>query len=142
MTCLRSRRRCCSVVRYETDCLESTDSAAAASSASGTLRATWGLLLALAPTSADAKDSLVLGIWILAQGAATWYWDIQADGTYRTWSTGPGGFAPYGGTIMANEGKWASSSAQWVDGGTYQVPNPSTWVVNGRLGTGYWKRKP
>jgi hypothetical protein len=34
------------------------------------------------------------------------------------------------------------NSPSWVDGGTYQVPNTNTLVANGRLGTGFWHRRP
>ena len=91
-------------------------------------------------------DLAVQGTWMQMvpnpKGMSTWYWEIRADGTYAFWSTGPGAVAPHNGTLLAAEGKWALNSPNWVDGGTYQVPNTSTLVANGRLGTGYWHRRP
>jgi hypothetical protein len=91
-------------------------------------------------------DAAVQGTWMQMvpnpKGLSTWYWEIRANGTYAFWSTGPGAVAPHTGTLMAAEGKWATNSPAWVDGGTYQVPNANTLVANGRLGTGYWHRGP
>jgi len=91
-------------------------------------------------------DMAVQGTWMQMvpnpKGMSTWYWEIRADGTYAFWSTGPGAVAPHNGTLLAAEGKWALNSPGWVDGGTYQVPNTNTLVANGRLGTGYWHRRP
>jgi hypothetical protein len=91
-------------------------------------------------------DAAVQGTWTQMvpnpRGMSTWYWEIRANGTYAFWSTGPGAVAPHTGTLLAAEGKWATNSPSWVDGGTYQVPNANTLVANGRLGTGYWHRRP
>jgi len=91
-------------------------------------------------------DASVQGTWMQLvpnpHGVSTWYWEIRANGTYAFWSTGPGAVAPHTGTLLAAEGKWATNSPSWVDGGTYQVPNANTLVANGRLGTGYWHRGP
>jgi len=91
-------------------------------------------------------DAAVQGTWMQMvpspKGMSTWYWEIRANGTYAFWSTGPGAVAPHSGTLLAGEGKWAMNSPSWVDGGTYQVPNTNTLVANGRLGTGYWHRRP
>jgi hypothetical protein len=91
-------------------------------------------------------DAAVQGTWMQMvpnpKGKSTWYWEIRANGTYAFWSTGPGAVAPHSGTLLAGEGKWAMNSPSWVDGGTYQVPNTNTLVANGRLGTGFWHRRP
>jgi hypothetical protein len=91
-------------------------------------------------------DMAVQGTWTQMvpnpKGMSTWYWEIRPNGTYAFWSTGPGAVAPHNGTLLAAEGKWALNSPNWVDGGTYQVPNSNTLVANGRLGTGYWHRRP
>jgi Caspase domain len=91
-------------------------------------------------------DASVQGTWMQMvpnpHGVSTWYWEIRANGTYAFWSIGPGAVAPHTGTLLAAEGKWATNSPSWVDGGTYQVPNANTLVANGRLGTGYWHRGP
>ena len=110
---------------------------------------------AVAPASAhpvaaaqanSTVDAAVQGTWMQMvpnpKGMSTWYWEIRPNGTYAFWSTGPGAVAPHAGTLLAAEGKWAMNSPSWVDGGTYQVPNVNTLIANGRLGTGYWHRKP
>jgi hypothetical protein len=101
------------------------------------------------PVSTQANspvDAAVQGTWTQMvpnpKGVSTWYWEIRANGTYAFWSTGPGAVPPHNGTVLAAEGKWATNSSVWVDGGTYQVPNANTLVANGRLGTGYWHRGP
>jgi len=91
-------------------------------------------------------EAAVQGTWTQLvpnpKGMSTWYWEIRANGTYAFWSTGPGAVPPQNGTLLAAEGKWAMNSPNWVDGGTYQVPNANTLIANGRLGTGYWHRRP
>jgi Caspase domain len=75
------------------------------------------------------------------QGVSTCYWDVKASGTYSSWCVGahPGA---HSGTVLIADGKWAlnSTTTNWSDGGSYQFPNPNTFIVTGKLGTGAWLR--
>jgi Caspase domain len=90
-------------------------------------------------------DPAALGHWTMkipsAKGISTCYWDLKADGAYSAWCVGaqPGA---HSGTASVADGRWSlnATTMSWVDGGTYQFPNPDTFIVTGRLGTGAWLR--
>jgi Caspase domain len=96
--------------------------------------------------SQSLVDPAAQGSWTMkipsAQGVSTCYWDVKASGTYSSWCVGahPGA---HSGTVLIAAGKWDlnSTTTNWSDGGSYQIPNPNTFIVTGKLGTGAWLRK-
>jgi hypothetical protein len=94
------------------------------------------------PIASAVVASEVLGLWYMQVGTATWYWDIAADGKYRFWSTGPGAVPGHAGSITIGQGRWATHSVSWEDGGTYEMPTSNLLIATGRLGPGHWLRHP
>jgi hypothetical protein len=102
-------------------------------------------ILASASLQAAEVDPRVVGVWEirLTEGGATvrLIWEIAADGQYRQRSEPPGAISEHQGNASFADGRWQlSAAADWTDGGTYEVPDPTTLVATGRLGEGIWKR--
>jgi len=91
--------------------------------------------------AAGPVDPMALGKWTMKMGASTCYWDLKGDGRYSAWCVGaqPGA---HSGTVTVGNGRWTlnATTTNWIDGGSYQFPNPDTFIVTGRLGTGAWLR--
>jgi hypothetical protein len=112
----------------------------------------------VAPAAADGGSAIAtaaghplvnpaaLGHWTMkipsAQGITTCHWDVKAAGTYSSWCVGAQPSA-HSGTVTVADGRWTlnATTINWIDGGTYQFPNPDTFIVTGRLGTGAWLRE-
>jgi hypothetical protein len=100
------------------------------------------------PAPATVVDPAAVGTWETRvpnnRGVARWIWDILADGTYRFRSEGPGALRPHEGTITFRDGQWSLHSTRglsgWKDGGPYELRDPDTLVLTGRVGTGIWRR--
>jgi len=94
-----------------------------------------------APANRAPVEAAAIGRWTMKVGASTWYWELKANGTYSSWAVGaqPGS---HSGTVTVADGRWTlnATTMNWVDGGTYVFPNPDTFIVTGRLGTGAWLR--
>ena len=86
------------------------------------------------------------GSWFMKipspQGDSNCFWDVKSNGTYSSWCVGAHP-AAHSGTVVIADGKWAinATTMAWSDGGSYQFPNPNTFIVTGKLGTGAWLRK-
>jgi hypothetical protein len=93
-----------------------------------------------APAPSAAVVPEVRGLWTMQVGAATWFWSISADGTYKFWSTGPGAVPGHAGSITMANGRWATHSVNWTDGGSYEMPSPDLLIATGNLGPGHWLR--
>ncbi len=87
------------------------------------------------------------GTWEMAvpnpQGGSTWTFLVKADGTYDFSAVGNGAPGGHHGTFAAMDGKWALQAVNipWKDGGTYEMADENTFVMNGVLGKGVWKRR-
>ena len=99
-----------------------------------------------ASNSRSLVDAAAQGSWIMKlpspQGESTCYWDVKSNGTYSSWCVGAHP-AAHSGTVFISDGKWAlnATTTSWSDGGSYQIPNPNTMIMTGKLGTGAWLRK-
>lgn len=93
------------------------------------------------PPAAGPVDPMAQGHWTMKVGASTCYWDVKGDGKYSAWCVGAQPSA-HSGTVSVGNGRWTlnATTTNWVDGGSYQFPNPNTFIVTGRLGTGAWLR--
>jgi uncharacterized caspase-like protein len=93
-----------------------------------------------------SMDPAAMGTWYIKvpspQGQSTCYWEVKPAGTYSSWCVGAHP-AAHSGTMLIADGKWAvnATTTAWTDGGTYLIPNPNTFIVTGKLGTGAWLRK-
>ena len=97
------------------------------------------------PASAQVLvDEAVVGSWEIDVQASHWIQTIRSDGTISFAATGPGSPPPWDGTIRASDGTWSVSvpALNWVDGGSYRLPDDDTLELQGKLGTGLWTRKP
>lgn len=98
-------------------------------------------------TTQGVIDPGLVGTWEQEvpneKGVATWIFQIARDGSYSFTSTGPGGPPPSSGNFTGKNGVWSlkSTTIDWDDAGTYNLPTPDTFVMTGKLGTGVWKRK-
>jgi hypothetical protein len=98
--------------------------------------------------AATVVDPAAVGTWEVMvpnkRGVARWIWDIQPGGIYRFHAEGPGAVSPHEGTITVGDGRWSLRATHglpgWDDGGPYEVRDPNTLVMTGRLGTGVWRR--
>ena len=93
-----------------------------------------------APAASAAVVPEVQGLWTMQVGAAIWYWSISGNGTYKFWSTGPGAVPGHAGSITMANGRWATHSVNWTDGGSYEMPSPDLLIATGNLGPGHWLR--
>jgi hypothetical protein len=116
----------------------------------------WLMLLAVIltvglPQTASAEplaavDSALVGVWEQMVpnplGVARWEIGIGSDGTFTFRSEGPGAALNYVGTFKAIDGRWTLSAPMinWNDEGAYELPTPDTFVMQGKLGTGTWKK--
>jgi uncharacterized caspase-like protein len=91
--------------------------------------------------AAGPVDPMAQGMWTMKVGAQTCYWDVKGTGAYSAWCVGPQPSA-HSGTVTVGNGHWTlnATTTNWIDGGSYQFPNPNTFIVSGRLGTGAWLR--
>ncbi|MGB7931672.1 MAG: hypothetical protein WCH04_05520 [Gammaproteobacteria bacterium] len=93
-----------------------------------------------------AVDRALVAAWVQnvtnSLGVAKWVLEIRADGTYIFSSSGQGAAPNHVGNFTAADGKWTltAQSITWQDEGTYELPNPDTFVMHGKLGTGVWKK--
>ncbi len=93
-----------------------------------------------------AVDPALVGVWSQTVpnplGVARWEIDIGGDGTFAFRGEGPGAPPSYTGTFRTTGGTWTLSAPtiNWSDGGTYELPTPDTFVMQGKLGTGTWKK--
>ncbi len=91
-------------------------------------------------------EEAAVGSWYIKipspQGESTCYFDVKAGGAYSSWCVGAHP-AAHSGTVVIAGGKWAltATTMSWSDGGAYQIPNPNTMIMTGKLGTGAWLRK-
>lgn len=91
-------------------------------------------------------DPALVGVWEQRvpnpSGVARWEIDIGSDGAFTFRSEGPGAALNYVGTFKAIDGRWTLSAptVNWSDGGAYELPRPDTFVMQGKLGTGTWKK--
>jgi hypothetical protein len=98
------------------------------------------------PPSNGLVDPALVGAWSLdfpgGQGMQHWVMEIRADGTYSFTSTGGGPMIKHAGSFKALHGAWSlkSTTINWEDGGTYQLPDPNTFHMLGKLGLGVWTR--
>jgi hypothetical protein len=98
------------------------------------------------PNRPIGVDPNVVGIWEIPLEHGSWIWEIRRDGTYAFHSEAGDGAPSHSGTFSASNGKWSlrasSGLVGWTDGGTYSAQLPNTWFVTGRLGPGFWHRRP
>jgi hypothetical protein len=110
------------------------------------LLAAGALGVLLAHAAAPTVDRALVGTWNMEvpnpSGAATWIWEVRADGTYTFHAEGPGNVPSHRGTFQAANGTYHlnSTTIDWVDQGTYDPPANNLLRMTGRLGTGYWRR--
>jgi hypothetical protein len=93
-------------------------------------------------------DQAAVGTWEMFvpnnRGTAHWVWEIEPSGIYRFYSTGPGAAPAHDGTVSVADGKWSLHALRglpgYTDGGSYEMKDPDTLVMTGKLGTGVWRR--
>jgi len=99
-----------------------------------------------APPAGTLVDPVLVGAWSLdfpgTQGIQHWVMEIRADGSYAFTSEGGGPTIRHVGSFRALHGAWSlkSTTINWEDGGTYQLPDPNTFHLLGKLGLGIWRR--
>jgi hypothetical protein len=96
------------------------------------------LTLAGAAPAAGPIDPALVGTWKLEWPRPDLYWAVRTDGIYRI--HGPGATPRQVGRLEARQGRFTMRSLVWIDEGTYQLVEPGTWRVTGRLGPGTWTR--
>lgn len=89
-----------------------------------------------------AVDSQLLGVWAQAVGVEQWFIEIFPEGRYQFAAVGARGVLEHRGTFSTSDSRWTlhSETMNWDDEGTYAVPSSSTFTMQGRLGTGQWRR--
>lgn len=97
-----------------------------------------GLLALLAAPAAAEVDPAMVGTWQLRWPGPAIYWQIRADGRYRSFGTGARPNEHWG-RMTAAKGRFASHWRGGEDGGTYGV-NGTVLSTSGKLGSGSWTR--
>jgi hypothetical protein len=91
-------------------------------------------------------DPDIAGTWIYQQPSGPWVLEVSRNGTYKFHSEAGDGAPSHIGSFGASHGHWSltanSGYPGWVDGGTYILKLPDTWILTGRLGRGVWRRVP
>ena len=90
----------------------------------------------------SAVDSRLPGIWAQQVGVEQWFIEIFPEGRYQFAAVGARGILEHRGTFSTSDSRWTlhSETMNWDDEGTYAVPSSSTFTMQGRLGTGQWRR--
>lgn len=105
------------------------------------------VVAACGATAAEEVDQVVVGTWVLnvpgPVGHSVWIWEIRSDGTYEFRIEGLGFPPGHKGNFTAADGQWTltSTTMNYQDGGTYEMPDPNTFLATGRLGPGRWIRQ-
>jgi hypothetical protein len=88
-------------------------------------------------------NSPLVGSWEIympnAVGASHWVFEFRPDGTYTLHAPVVG----HAGTFdVPSPGRWSlqSRTSNYVDGGTFELTDPNTLLLQGRFGPGQWKR--
>ena len=91
-------------------------------------------------------DPNIAGTWTYRQPNGPWVLEVSKNGTYKFHSEAGDGAPSHMGSFGARHEHWSltanSGYPGWVDGGTYVLKLPDTWILTGRLGRGVWHREP
>jgi hypothetical protein len=91
-------------------------------------------------------DPNIAGTWTYRRPNGSWVLEVSKDGTYKFHSEAGDGAPSHLGSFGAMHEHWSltanSGYPGWVDGGTYILKLPDTWILTGRLGRGVWHREP
>jgi hypothetical protein len=95
-----------------------------------------------ATTFLKSVDPKLVGNWEQYISGVRWSISITSDGKYQFSTSMPQQIPSHSGTFQAKDGSWSlhSETIMWDDLGSYQTPDPQTFVMYGKLGTGMWKR--
>ncbi|MDR4497134.1 MAG: hypothetical protein MRK02_04305 [Candidatus Scalindua sp.] len=95
------------------------------------------LMLVALPATAGEIDPDLIGTWKLQWVGPAIYWQVRADGRYRSFGVGARPNEHWG-SMTAYQGQFTSNSPFGEDGGSYSV-NGEVLTTTGKLGTGSWE---
>ncbi len=99
-----------------------------------------------APAPAAIIDPRLVGVWVqdvtLPEGTSRWQMTIHSDGAFDFIATGAGAPPRHSGQFQTSGNLWSveAPAINWTDAGTFDLPNESTFVQTGKVGTGVWRR--